>query len=101
MKNRENKNTGQLEPSVQTIGERLKQLRSEFALTQQEIADALSVNRTTYTKYETGATEMSYRTIVQLALLFDVDFNTLLCYDKITYDKPKIVLPPCKIGDTV
>lgn len=47
-------------------------------MTQQEVADYLSINRTTYTKYETGVTEPSITTINKLAELFSVDVSTLI-----------------------
>lgn len=63
------------------VGQRLRQLRTQKGLSQQEVADHLEVCRSTYTKYETGASQMSYSTILILAKYLSVDFNTLLCYD--------------------
>lgn len=63
------------------VGQRLRQLRTQKGLSQQEVADYLEVCRSTYTKYETGASQMSYSTILILAKYLSVDFNTLLCYD--------------------
>lgn len=63
------------------VGERLSELRKQKGVSQQEVADYLSVCRSTYTKYETGASTLTYSTILILAKYFSVDFNTLLCYD--------------------
>lgn len=53
-------------------------LRCEAQLTQQQVAKLLSINRTTYTKYETGVTEPGINTICKLAEIYGVDVNTLL-----------------------
>lgn len=53
-------------------------LRTNAHLTQKQVAKKLSVNRTTYTKYETGVTEPGIVTICRMASIFGVDVNTLL-----------------------
>lgn len=68
-------------PINMQIGERLRELRIQKGVSQHEVAKYLGVNRSTYTKYETGASTLSYSTILLLAKYFRVDFNTLLCYD--------------------
>lgn len=60
------------------FGNNLQELRIRKGLTQQEVADELSLNRTTYTKYETGVTEPNLENMMRLARMFDVDFNTLV-----------------------
>ena len=65
------------------VADNLKFHRHRLGYSQQYIADYLSVDRTTYTKYETGVSQMDYEKMVKLANLFNVDFNDLLCYDKI------------------
>ena len=42
---------------------RLKQHRELCRLTQQQVADILNINRTTYTKYETGVSEPSHEVL--------------------------------------
>ena len=56
----------------------LYSLRTNAHLTQKQVAKKLSVNRTTYTKYETGVTEPGIVTICRMASIFGVDVNTLL-----------------------
>lgn len=56
----------------------LGMLRKKNGFTQQQVADYLSINRSTYTKYETGVSEPSIITIRKLAELFSVDANTLI-----------------------
>ena len=61
-----------------TFGETLTFYRKQKGYTQQQIADILGINRTTYTKYETSVTEPSIEMLQHLAKLLDVDFNALL-----------------------
>lgn len=63
------------------IGQRLKELRIQKGVTQNVIAGYLDVDRSTYTKYETGVAQLSYSKLLLLAKYYSVDFNTLLCYD--------------------
>lgn len=58
--------------------QRLKELRKARALTQRDIADMLGVNRTTYTKYESDASEPPLETLYKLADYFDVSLDYLL-----------------------
>lgn len=64
------------------IGQQLRTLRLSKGLTQQQVAKLIKFERTTYTKYETGNSEINYSTLIMLAKIFDTDFNTLLCYDR-------------------
>lgn len=57
---------------------RLKLLRRDRKETQQQVAEALGVDRTTYAKYETGANEPNIATIRQLAAYYDVSIDYLL-----------------------
>lgn len=61
-----------------TFSERLKQLRNEKGLTQQEIADKMGVNRVTYTNWENGIKEPKLDMIVQLATEFNCTLDYLL-----------------------
>lgn len=53
-------------------------LRTKAGLTQQKVADALDIDRSTYTYYESGKTEPSLSNLKKIADLYKVDFNTLL-----------------------
>lgn len=55
---------------------RLKQHRELCRLTQQQVADILNINRTTYTKYETGVSEPSHEVLRKL-FLFSARIITL------------------------
>jgi transcriptional regulator with XRE-family HTH domain len=60
------------------IGERLKELRKIKKLRQLDIAEFLSIGRTTYTQYETGVTEPDINTLIKLADYFDVSSDYFL-----------------------
>jgi len=65
-------------PKNSTTGENLRRCREACAFSQQQVADALNINRTTYTKYETGDSEPGLVTLVKLAVIFNVSPMELL-----------------------
>ena len=52
-------------------------MRKLNKLSQQQVADMLYINRTTYTKYETNKSEPPLDVIYKLAKIFNCDFNTM------------------------
>ena len=60
------------------ISEKLRQCREACALSQRQVADALNIERSTYTKYETGDTEPNLATLVKLAAIYNVSPTELL-----------------------
>ena len=62
-----------------TFGEKFKIQREKLGLTQQQVADALGINRRMITRYENGIsfprTKEAYRKIAEF---FEVDINYLL-----------------------
>ena len=65
------------------FSERLRLLRRQAKLTQQEVADYLQIHRTTYTKYETRCVTPDQEGLVRLATLFGVTVDYLLgCPEK-------------------
>lgn len=56
----------------------LKYYRHECGLTQQQVAERLKIERSTYTYYETGKTKPDIETIVKLAKVFNVNYTDLL-----------------------
>lgn len=60
------------------FGTRLKQLREEKQLTQQQLADLLNVGRPTIAGYETKGKEPDFEKIIWLAKYFDVSIDYLL-----------------------
>lgn len=57
---------------------RLRDLRLEKGLLQKDIAKLLGVDRTTYAKYETEASEPNRDTLIKLAKIFEVSTDYLL-----------------------
>lgn len=56
----------------------LRKLRENNGYTQQQIADALNINRSTYAYYESGKTTPDIDTIIKLAKIFNIDYIDLL-----------------------
>lgn len=70
-----------------TFAQRLKKYRELCGLTQQQVANILNLNRTTYTKYETGVSEPSQEVMKKIVAVFGTDFNALLGdNDTLQYD---------------
>ena len=64
------------------VSESLKKVRKEHKLTQQDIADVLGVDRSTYTFYETGKTYPSIATLHKLADIYNVTIGYLAGYEE-------------------
>ena len=56
----------------------LKFYRHECGLTQQQVADRLKIERSTYTYYETGKTKPDINTLIKLAKVFNISYTQLL-----------------------
>ncbi|RZI50274.1 helix-turn-helix transcriptional regulator [Aeribacillus composti] len=59
-------------------GDRLKKLRESKRLSQQQLADKLNINRSTYARYELGQTQPDFETLEKLADFFEVSIDYLL-----------------------
>ena len=57
---------------------RLKELRKSKRLSQTRLAMELNMNQNTICRYETGAREADYETLVKIADYFDVSIDYLL-----------------------
>lgn len=55
-----------------------RRLRVFNNLTQQEVAQALGIHRSSYACYELARTRPEYETLIQLAALYDVSIEYLL-----------------------
>ncbi len=64
------------------LAENLRNLRKKFNLTQQEIADILGIDRSTYTFYEAGKSTPSKENIVKLCDIFNVTVGYLFGVEK-------------------
>ncbi len=56
------------------LSQTLKKLRENCGYTQQQVADALNLERSTYTYYETGKTTPDINTIIKLSKIFNVSY---------------------------
>ena len=63
------------------FGERLRALRRQAGLTQQDVATKLSIHRTAYTKYETSGVMPDPMGLVVLAEVFGVTVDYLVGHD--------------------
>ncbi len=63
------------------LWENLKQLRSEFGITQKQLADMLNVSLKTLSHWETGYSEPSLDQLIALADCFKVSTDELLGKD--------------------
>lgn len=60
------------------IYKRIRDLREDSDLTQQNLADELHVNRRTYSAYENGVNSMTPETLIKIARFYDVSVDYLL-----------------------
>lgn len=68
-----------MEMEFMTIfSERIKRLRKNKGLKQQELAEILGIKRNTYSDWENGKTEPSFENLIKLADLFEVSLDCLL-----------------------
>ena len=61
-----------------TLGEKLRELRESFDLSQSQVAAALNIDRSTYSNYELDRTQPNLETLVKLARIFNVPKASLL-----------------------
>ena len=60
------------------FAENIKYVRESLELSHQKVADQLGIDRSTYTYYEIGKTEMSIFHLIKLENIFDVYIEDLL-----------------------
>ena len=64
----------------------LKYYRENCDLSQQQVAQALNIDRSTYTYYETGKTIPSTSTIIKISRILNVSYNEFFsCVDQELY----------------
>lgn len=64
--------------NLQDVGKRLKELRKDQNLTQQDVADILKIDRSNYSKYELGKLELNLTMLATLAKHFNVSADYIL-----------------------
>ena len=58
--------------------ERIRNLREDHDLTQQQIADLLGTSQTMYARYERGANELPIRHLITLCIFYNVSADYIL-----------------------
>lgn len=58
--------------------EKIKEIRKELGLTQQEMADSIGVSKQYFSKVENGLTDLSKEKIVKLCMINNISLNWLL-----------------------
>ena len=54
---------------------RLKEIRKQNKLTQEQVANIIGVAKTTYCNYEIGRSEMEFNSIIKLAKYYNVSID--------------------------
>lgn len=72
-----------------TIAEKIKQLRKDNSMTQEDLAEKLNVSRQTISKWETSVTIPDADNIVAISKLFNITTDELLDYRIETVQKKK------------
>ena len=65
-----------------SIGENLRRIRQEHNLKQKDIAQALGIDRSTYSFYETGKTNPPVDTLCNLSKIYNVTIDCLVGLEK-------------------
>ncbi len=63
---------------MRTFQEKLRRIREDNDLTQQQIADILDTSQTMYARYERGANEMPLRHLITLCKFYNVSADYFL-----------------------
>lgn len=72
---------------IDSLGSRLKQLRQDKKLRQEQVADLIGVNKKQVSAYENDSRQPSYDILVRFAQLYRVSTDYLLgCNQKMTID---------------
>ena len=72
------------------FSENLKSFRKAAGFTQQQFADALGMQRSTYAYYETGKSEPNIENTILIARLFSVTVDELFNFDASTLREEKL-----------
>lgn len=63
---------------MSTLAEKLKHNRKKIGYTQQQVADLLNIDRSTYSYYETGKSLPDIKSVGKLLEIFNVSYEDLL-----------------------
>lgn len=71
---------------------RLRDLREDCDLTQEQLVKILDMHKTTYTNYEQGKREIPFELVIKLAKLYNVSINYIAGIDRnptpLYHDRP-------------
>lgn len=59
------------------IGKKLKELRQEKKLTQQQLATKIGIERVNYCRYESGSVRPDFETLISLADFFEITLDEI------------------------
>ena len=76
---------------METLGERLKELREKRNLLQKEVAGELNILAQTYSRYENNLRDPNIEQLKRLAEYYNVSTDYLLGIDKTYIDKNKVM----------
>ena len=68
---------------------RIRNLREDKDLTQEELAKLLNISQTTYSRYESGALDIPSQSLIQLAQYYSTSIDYLLGLKNIKKAYPK------------
>ncbi len=75
------------------LGRRLRQLRESFGYTQQQLANVLNIDRSTYSYYESGKTSPDVTALLTLANVFSLPIEALLGKERVSFAHDSGVRP--------
>lgn len=82
------------------LGEKIKLLRKDKKISQEQLANMLNINRNFLSRIETGKSEPTSSILKNLALIFNIDLNSLLDINSEEFDntkKIKYIAENCKL----
>jgi transcriptional regulator with XRE-family HTH domain len=82
-----------------SLGLRLRQLRENYGLVQQDVADLFGTNRNVVSQWESGAREPSLEIILRLAEFYGVTVDWLLGVPNADKDSPDVRQIKRELGD--
>jgi transcriptional regulator with XRE-family HTH domain len=82
---------------VVNLHERLRELRTKFGYTQNQIAKLLNIDRSTYAYYETGKTRPDVATLLVLSQIYNLSISELLADESV----PKYVADRGYVSDYI
>ena len=72
------------------FGERLRNIREDKDMTQQQVADLIPMNQSNYSKLERNIQQPSLQQLVRIIEIFDITLDELLGLDSSIYLNKKI-----------